>query len=234
MKKEDINICYMINELYLDLTYKSMDYIRKQFRRSEEYNLRFWIIGIEQFDVEGDDVTFVMTSHPELPILHQRVYIPEILGVDKVIFIDSDTITLTCISKLWNIDLEGHPMGAVQHCQARTFGLVKMYWEDMDISPFKDIPDDTKYFNCGVMVFDCKKWIEQKMPEQILENFKFYAHTVHHKYDEPGFNVTLHDKWKEFDIKWNFLPLKADRPAVCHILHYYGEYPAGTPRHKMF
>lgn len=224
----------MIDNNYLPLTLKSIDYMRDKFK-SKQHKLHFYIVGIEQIDISGDDMTFILSPYKDMPILWARVHLPEILGVDKFIFIDSDTITLTCISRLWEIDLEDKIIGACVHCACPTFGDLLLNWRAMNIKPF-DEPEyqHLPYFNCGVMVIDSNKWISNKMPEKCLDSIMTYNHTRYRGYDEPGFNYALRDDWKQLDQRWNYLPLPGKPMKACHILHYYGEYPTGTPRHDKF
>jgi lipopolysaccharide biosynthesis glycosyltransferase len=228
---KQIHICYMINEAYLPLTLESIGHVKRSFR-SKEHELNIHIVGIEEFTVP-DDITFTLTSYRTLPILWQRVYIPEMIGVDRVIFMDSDTITTTCISKLWDIDLGENVIGAVQHLQCTTFGELVNNWKAMDREPFNK-HEEKEYFNCGVMLIDCQRWIEGNYPEKCLEAIKMYNNTQYKGYDEPGFNLVLIDKWQKLDKRWNYIPLPQKDRIIPYILHYYGEYPAGTPRHNMF
>ena len=228
----DINICFLINNLYLDLTYKAIDHIKKRFK-SKDHRLRFLLVGTEELKNKRDDCEYYVSEHTDLPILHQRVWLPHLLGVDKFIFIDSDTITLTCISRLWDIDMKGKTVAASQHCACGWWDILTINWSEMNFSPFRDYPEN-KYFNCGVMIYDCKKWIDNNIAEQCIDAFKLYAHTRYRGYDEPGYNLVLKDDWFELNKKWNYLPIPKAPIQSCHILHYYGEYPAGTPRHNMF
>ena len=225
---ESINICYLINGKSLQLTLDSMNYI-KRFFRAANYNLKFYIIGIDEFNVP-EDVTFIKSTHIELPLLWQRMYISEMLNIDKVIFLDSDTVTSTCISKLYNIDLEGNTIGAVQH----QISPIMNDWiagYNLRFAPFTDIPS-APFFNCGVMVIDCKKWLERNITDKCLEVFKTYEHTRHIKRDEPAFNVALFNDWLQLDERWNYLPRGSYKKAF--ITHYYGQYFGSKPRHNMF
>ena len=228
INSKDIHICYLINKKFLDLTMTSIKYIRTFFK-SKEHALKFYIIGIDEFEVP-DDIIFVKSTYPELPLCWQRMYISEMLNVDKVIFLDSDTVASTCISKLWDVDLEGNTIGAVQH----QLNPVMSDWIDgyeLHFSPFTDIPD-APFFNCGVMVIDCKKWIENTITDKCLEVFKTYEHTPHIKKDEPAFNVALLDDWLQLDHRWNYLP--KDKYKKPYIIHYYGKYFGEKPNHHEF
>ena len=222
----------MIDQAYLNLTLESIDHIRTSFR-SKKHTLHFYIIGIDDFEVP-DDITYIKSTYTDLPILHQRVYIPKMLGVDRVIFIDSDTITMKCISKLWDIDLDGNVLGACQHCECDTFGRLLHNWRTLQFAPFVNVDKNAPYFNCGILLIDCKQWIQQQLDIKCLDMINLYKHTKYRGYDEPGFNLVLLDKWKMLNKKWNYLPRPDEKYTRCYILHYYGEYPTGTPRHNMF
>ena len=228
---EQINICYMINQTYLPLTLTSIEHVKKFFR-SKKHELKFFIIGIDDFKVP-DDIEFIKSDHIDMPILWQRVYMPQMLGVDKFIFIDSDTIAMTCISKLWKMDLKDNVLAAAQHLQCRTFGQLVANWPPLNMPPFND-ELDLPYFNCGVMMIDSNKWIDGNYHEQCLDAIKLYSKTRYWGYDEPGYNYVLKNKWLQLDTRWNHLPITGRDMIKPYILHYYGEYPAGTPRHNMF
>lgn len=227
----DVHVCYIINALYRSLTLESISHVRSSFR-SPNHNLKIHIIGLDKFDVP-EDVNYIASPYPDMPILWQRVYIPEIIGSDRVIFMDSDTITTRCLSKLWSVDLQDNVIGAVQHLQCETFGQLLANWSPMRFAPFNTF-DDSPYFNCGVMLFDCDKWNTGGYAQKCLDAIKLYNHTKYRGFDEPGFNLVLHEKWKQLDRRWNYLPIPGRTNKRPYILHYYGEYPTGTPRHNMF
>ena len=199
-----INICYLIDHKFLDLTLKSIQYI-ETFFKSSKHELKFYIIGIDEFDVP-DNITYIKSSYLSLPLLHQRVYIPKMLGVSRVIFLDSDTITTTCISKLWETDLKDNIIGAVTSSHVPTVRASVAAWK-FNFPPFTDQDIlELPYFDAGMMLIDCNKWIDSKIPEKTLKIFKTYAHTKYSGHDEPGFSTTLRDKWLKLDERWNYIP----------------------------
>ena len=102
---ENINICYVITgeDEYVNLTLKSIKYIKKTFR-SKKHNLKFFVLNEEKIKLPSY-IKNIISPYKNIPLLWQRMYIPELLKVNKCIFLDSDTITLTCISKLWETKL---------------------------------------------------------------------------------------------------------------------------------
>lgn len=228
--KQDIHICYLINDKFLDLTLNSIKYI-KLFFKSKNHKLKFHIIGINDFTVPAG-INYIKSNYTYLPILHQRAYIPHMLGVDRVIFIDSDTVTTTCISKLWDVDLNGNIIGAVQHYISETIGSMIDYWS-FDFPPYIHYRDKP-YFNCGVIVMDCKKWIDNNIAERCLQEFKVYENTIRCGWDEPGFNIVLMNNWKRLDSRWNDYPDKGAKYKKTYITHYYGQVYKGKNDHNMF
>ena len=230
----DINICYLIDREFLSLTLKSIESI-KTFFKSREHKLCFYIIGIDEFEVPVG-INYIKSSCTYLPLLHQRVYIPEMLGVDKVIFLDSDTLAMTCISKLWDIDLGDNIIGAVQSSNVLTIRDSAKAWQ-FDFPPFDNETNlDALYFDAGMMVIDCKRWIDNKVPEQTLEIFKTYKHTKYSGHDEPGFCTVLRDKWLQLDERWNYIPnsvVNRDKWRLSYIMQWAGD-GCDKPLHDHF
>ena len=228
--KTDINICYLINDSFLKLTLESINYIKKFFK-SKKHNLKFYIIGINDFNVP-DDITFIKSSHPELPILWQRMYIPDMVGVDKLIFIDSDTVTTTCISKLWDTDLNDNVIGAAQHAIVNNVDYIISKW-GLNFPPFTEFKNQP-YFNCGVILMDCVKWNEQNITQKCIDMFKTYDNSKYRGWDEPAWNMALMNNWKRLDDMWNYYPGEGGEYKRAYITHYYGQSNTRKPKHNMF
>ena len=163
---ENINICYVITgEVnYIDLTLKSIKYIEKTFK-SSKYKLKFFVVSEEKIKLPSF-IKNIISPYKDIPILWQRMYIPELLNVKKCIFLDSDTITLSCISKLWETDLNGNIVGAVEsHFLKPTDELPFYVFYQLDYKPYNKVK---KFFNCGVQVIDCNKWLKNNIAEKML------------------------------------------------------------------
>jgi lipopolysaccharide biosynthesis glycosyltransferase len=226
MKK--INVCYLINEKFLPLTLTSIDYINRFFK-SKEHKLQFYIIGMDEFDVP-ENIIYVPSSYKQLPMDWQRAHIPDMIQVDKVLYLDSDTVTTTCVSKLWGTELDDNIIGAVQHYigptighMAKAFGLSTRSFTRNYNKPF---------FNSGVMLIDCLKWRANNITAKCFDILKEYADTKWSRRNEPAFSVALVDKWKMLDERWNYLPRGSYKKAF--ITHYYGQYFGQKPMHNMF
>ena len=85
-----------------------------------KYKLKFFICstdilklpaGLNYIDIQSD-----------LNIIHQHCMLPDFINVDRMIYLDSDTIAMTCISKLWEIDIGNKIIGAAILKPIPTFG----------------------------------------------------------------------------------------------------------------
>ena len=73
-------------------------------------------------------------------------YLPE--NVDRVLYIDPDTIVLRDISPLYNIDFKGKTIAAAGH--------TKLFIEGMNRMRFR-MGKESRYFNAGVMMVNLQK-----------------------------------------------------------------------------
>jgi len=229
---ENINICYIITgeDNYVNLTLKSIKYIKKSFRNTK-YKLKFYVISEEKIKLPSF-IENIISPYKNIPILWQRMYISELLKVKKCIFIDSDTITLTCISKLWETNLNGNIVGAVESYYLKPTDEIPFYiFYQLDYKPYNKVK---KFFNCGVQVIDCDKWLKNKITDKMLPLYLKLFKVKHFCYrmDEPVFCTVLQNKIQKLNKKWNFLPIdNSIRPA---IIHYYGKYCIDKPNPKFW
>ena len=145
-----------------------------------------------------------------------RIFIPYMIDqdVEKVIYIDVDTIVQDDISNLWNIDLKDYTIGAVQdYCKT-----VDCRWSGIPNYKQLGLAGDTKYFNSGVLLINPKKWRKQDITNQVIDVLtKYKEHVV--MPDQYGLNVVFVNKWLELDPKWNwFANLENDNPSLVHFV----------------
>lgn len=88
-----------------------------------------------------------------------RLFLPTILPetVDKVLFIDCDTIVLQDLSPLWNMDMAGKWLYGVDDCRGAA------YRTNIGLKP------EDNYINNGVLLMDLKSWRENHVEEQFLQ-----------------------------------------------------------------
>ncbi|KAL1538624.1 putative galacturonosyltransferase-like 10 [Salvia divinorum] len=97
----------------------------------------------------------------EDPLNYARIYLSEILDpcVNRVVYLDSDTIVVDEIQKLWSTPLTGsRVIGAPVYCRANLTSYFNgEFWSDRRLSRALE-GKGACYFNTGVMVVDLERW----------------------------------------------------------------------------
>lgn len=156
-----------------------------------------------------------------LPLsIYIRLFIPFFIPkrVSKIIFLDVDMIMLEDISTLWNTDLGGNIVAAVQD----QFIQVVSRWGGVNNYRELGIPAESKYFNAGLMIIDIPKWkaadITNKVLECIMENKNSISF-----YDQYGLNAILFNSWFPLDPLWNRFAYSKEKSP--YLIHFTGRKP---------
>ncbi len=145
------------------------------------------------------------------PIAYSRVLLAEALpaSLHKAIWLDSDVIVQRDIAELWNSDLGGRPLLAVQDLVvpyvASRYGLSR--YRELGLAP------DTKYFSAAVMVANLDWWRENQVARQALNYLRENRNSVQ-LLDQDGLNAVLSGLWGELDPRWNQIASVAGRPFL--------------------
>jgi lipopolysaccharide biosynthesis glycosyltransferase len=137
--------------------------------------------------------------------------LPDLVPADRVVYIDSDTIVRRSLASLYNMDLAGRPVGAMQDYtlfhHMRDHGMPIFYkGEGYDVSKYArevlslDL-DATSYFNSGVLVMDLALWRAQKIAQSCLDFCR--ATGVLHMADQDALNHVLRGNFTRLDARWN-------------------------------
>ncbi len=146
------------------------------------------------------------------PVYYYRAFIARLfLQYEKGIYVDSDTILMDDIGKLFDVDL-GEKVIA-----ARVDPKVAMVPEFVDyVEKALNVPA-SQYVNSGVLLMDLKKlrklhYITQ-MTDLIKEDVDLVAP------DQDYLNVILKGKIMHLDKEWNLQP-EGENPAGAKLLHF--------------
>lgn len=92
-----------------------------------------------------------------------RLFMGDLLpeSVERVLYLDCDTVVLQSLKHLWREDLEEKILGAVM--EPTIYQAVK---ESIDLG------EEDPYYNSGVLLVDLKQWREQKIQERLLQFWK--------------------------------------------------------------
>jgi lipopolysaccharide biosynthesis glycosyltransferase len=108
-----------------------------------------------------------------------RILIPKIVPTDvsRVLYVDTDTLILNSLEPLWQTDLEGHPLGAVQDYDDGRNGDFDLQAGQSENSLYKGLPRVQRCFNSGVLLIDLDGWRERGIREKAFEYIRQYPKT---------------------------------------------------------
>lgn len=204
--------------------------------RECKYHIHILHTGIEQdkmdivmdmaddvFVISFDDVSEYMAKvKGNLPLrdyysvsTYYRLFMADMYPeYDKAIYLDSDTIILKDISKLYDYELGDNLVAAapdqviVQH---ETFGE----YAEQVVGVERN-----RYFNAGVILFNCKAFREENIYEQFNELVEKYTFVV--AQDQDYLNVLADGRTLILPQKWNnevFGRMLCKEEDIC-IIHY--------------
>ena len=144
-----------------------------------------------------------------------RFFIPtEFPQYDKAIYIDSDTIVLQGIHKLFNYHIKNYYLGAVTDRVVSQTPLFQEYTsKSLGIEP-------AHYFNAGVLLMNTKKLREIDILAKFAELANFYKFQV--AQDQDYFNVLCKGHVRYLDTRFNcqtFRDIPVDDSRIV-IIHY--------------
>lgn len=89
-----------------------------------------------------------------------RLFVGQLLpeSVERILYLDCDTVVVQPLKKLWKLDLDGHVLAAVM--EPTIYEAVKS-----EIG----LGEQDPYFNSGVLLIDLKRWREDRVQEKLLD-----------------------------------------------------------------
>lgn len=153
---------------------------------------------------------FTIPSDPVLPLIpgysvdtYTRIWVSAFFPADarRVLYLDSDIVVVGSIAPLWNADLDGALMAAVDIPGSdRGVRVLGLQAED-------------GYFNAGVLIFDLEQWRATGAEQEILAYIRDYPERV--AYDQDALNACFYNRTKRLDYTWNVIwPFFRDPPAL--------------------
>ncbi len=165
--------------------------------------------------------------------------LPELLPqhLDRVLFLDADTLVLDDLTKLWESPLGDHPMGAAQDTAIPYCGSPRGVKQEA-----AGIPGDAVYVNCGVLLIDLPLWRKRDVTRRAFDYLARAGSQVDLIHQE-ALNAVLWDDCAHLDRRWNVLAGLAGRIAEetpePGIVHFAGRFkpwraPTGGPFYERY
>lgn len=181
---------------------------------TDNFKIDFIPMQMELDSITNSSANFLRCDFFTLTIFF-RIFIPAMFPqYDKGIYIDSDTMILDDLAKLYDIDLEGNYLAA---------SLDYSIW---DIAPFMEytreavgIPDKN-YFNSAILLMDMKTLREKHLGEHFLDLLTTY-HFDTIDPDQAYLNAMCLGHVKFLPPTWDVMPgehvlTPDDKPQLIH------------------
>jgi lipopolysaccharide biosynthesis glycosyltransferase len=148
-----------------------------------------------------------------------RCVLPDILPptARRAIYLDADTMVLSDLTELHELDLDGAPVAAVLDWLPTVREAVAP-WQALGLD------GDAPYFNSGVLLMDLGQWRSEDAGARALrrclaDERHLAAQGQWMQHDQYGLNVVFHRRWRPLAPVWNhFAERPADSPRIVHLV----------------
>lgn len=122
-----------------------------------------------------------------------RFWVGEFFSADvnRVLYLDADMVVVGNIAPLWQVDLEGALIGAVD-----------IPGSDQGVRQLEMRMEDG-YFNAGMLVIDLQQWRTTEACETVLKYVQDHPERI--SYDQDALNACFYRRTKRLDYKWNVI-----------------------------
>lgn len=168
----------------------SKENIHRFDKLQSKYNRRIEILEMKEV---SDYLDFSFDTNGWNPIVLARLLLDKFLPeeVEKVLYIDGDTINLASLAELWQFDLQEKVLGG---CIEATVSKKQKIYLGMEKIP---------YINAGVLLIDLKKWREEETGKRILQFYQANNGNLFAN-DQDAINGSLKGKIYYLPPKYNF------------------------------
>lgn len=123
-----------------------------------------------------------------------RLFISNLLPkkLERVIYLDCDTIVCQDIAELYQYPLDGKILGGVDDCKSKKYRWVL------------GLPPNANYINAGVLLIDLSKWRKFNCEQRIINYICSHNGKIHFE-DQGAINAVLNSEIKLLPIKYNVM-----------------------------
>lgn len=154
---------------------------------AENYHRNFVVVSFN--DIAYDLDLSAIGRHIET--IYAKIFFPRIEGVDKMIYLDSDTVVVGSLKELWEDDLDGYYMGVV------ATNPTKFYRE-------LGLPKGDRFFNDGMAICNvdyCRKNDLIGKVLKVVDEFDGNPPTL----SEGALNKVCYGKVKYISLRYNLM-----------------------------
>lgn len=146
-------------------------------------------------------------------MIFNRLLLPDMVPVDRLLYLDTDTFTTADVSPLFCFDMQGFAAGFVFDERVCECGEADTYRE-------LGLPDDGYVFNSGVVLMNVPQWKSEQRTHQLLD----FCKRRYRNGDQPALNFVFHGRAHKLPRKFNITlyPQVTGLLAQEGIFHFVG------------
>ncbi len=180
------------------------------------------------YDIDLDYVSkLIVPDKDENPLtgaMYYRLFFPFLVPseVQRLLYIDVDTLVVGDLASLAALDLKGKTVGAVTD-------------RDMPVRADIGIYSVDHYFNSGVLLIDIAQWKAQRISEKALKIISEEPDLINGYPDQDALNMALRNDWYQLEPSYNVMRLYVPEAVPKRrfeeflkdqkIIHYNGKKP---------
>lgn len=177
--------------LHNELTDEDKNYFNDCLNKYSNFTINF---------TQVDDKIFQnapLNRHFKTVVYYRLVAAELIPNVDRILYLDTDTIVNFDVKELYNIDLENKPIAAaLEKCmQYDPNYMINCYYLNLD---------HRQYFNAGVLVIDLKYFRENNITKSFIDILNTEQDNLN-CLDQDVLNLQFQNNYKKLDYKFNVL-----------------------------
>lgn len=237
--KQTINIAYTVDDKYIDYMgvslyslkkNRSLDYSYEIYvlynngHVSEENKKRIYSLKEKDFDIIFVDVEKnlkllegkLKTRDYYSLTTYYRLFLPHIFpNLDKILYLDCDTVVLGDISELYNTELHDTYLACAPDEAVLAIPVFQKYVEEVI-----GVKKYDEYFNAGIILMNLNKFRKDKIFEKFMDlNDKYYFIVAQ---DQDLLNVLCAGNVTYYDRGWNKNPTEGVVPyKKLNLIHYH-------------
>ena len=218
--KMRLNILYQFNEKYVPYAGVSITSLLQNNQSAEAITVYILGEGLSKEAVEtlnqavssyhrevvyldADNLIFKM-KELDMPTYrgsyaaNMRLFLDEVLdeSVDRILYLDSDTVVNADLSSLLSLDMQGKTIGMVLDSLGEAHKLQI------------GLGEADEYFNSGVILYDLKQWRQKGYSERIIRHVREQRNNYPAP-DQDLLNVVCRGDIFRLDLRYNFQPVHA-------------------------
>jgi lipopolysaccharide biosynthesis glycosyltransferase len=157
-------------------------------------------------------------------IVYGRLFAPRYIDAERALYLDVDIGLEGALDPLFELDMRGATIAAIPD--------LELIYEANRRTPLNDPLAGLRYFNAGVILFDCDRWRARDVHSDLRA---WAAQNPHERYADQAFlNAAEEGRWLPLSPRWNcqgsLIVSGLATTIAPHIFHFTGWRPWEKPR----